>query len=162
MPVFALLFSLAMLCGAWFFQYGLGYAPCQMCYWQRYAHWGVMGLALLCLALMGADIGKAKLFALLLGLALLGSVAMGVWHAGVEYGFWPGPASCLAGTGEVIDTTGMTPQELKDWMNGAKPPACTDSPWPNSPISMAGLNALISLFGALVCFRFASKEGSHV
>ena len=161
MPVFALLFSLAMLCGAWVFQYGLGYPPCQMCYWQRYAHWGVMGLALLTLVLMKLGIGNARFFALLLGLALLGSMAMGIWHAGVEYGFWPGPASCTA-TGEVISNEGMTLEQILAEMNEAKPPACSDSPWPNSPISMAGLNAILSLLAALVCFRYASKESADV
>ncbi len=160
MPVFALLFSLAMLCGAWVFQYGLGYPPCQMCYWQRYAHWGVMGLALLTIILMKLGMGNSKTFALLLGLALIGSMAMGIWHAGVEYGFWPGPASCTA-TGEVISNEGKTLEEILKEMNEAKPPACSDSPWPNSPISMAGLNAIMSLFAALICFRFAGKETSH-
>jgi len=160
MPVFALLLSSALIAGALLFQY-MGYAPCQMCYWQRYAHWAVIGLSLLFLILLKAGIGKAKLFALLLGLALLGSVYMGVWHAGVEYGFWEGPASCLGGGGDVgpIPTD---PAEFEKWLNAAKPPACSNSPWPNSPISMAGLNALISLFGALVCFRFAGKEPSNV
>lgn len=155
-PLFAFLLSGFLLCGAWFFQYGLGYAPCTMCYWQRHAHKLVLvvaGLAML-LTLMGKRYPRA--FALLCGLALMVSAGIAFWHMGVEYKWWEGPAECAA-TGKVIDTTGMSVDEIMKAMNDAKPPACSDSPWPNSPISMAGLNMLISLFGALVCFRFAIK-----
>ena len=43
----ALALSAGLLIGAWIFQYGFGYAPCQMCFWQRHAHKAVIGIAVL-------------------------------------------------------------------------------------------------------------------
>ena len=160
-PIFALLLSGGLLCGAWFFQYVLGYPPCQMCYWQRHVHKIVLAIAVLALALAAMGQRHPRFMAVLLGLALLASFAMAFWHAGVEYKWWEGPASCAA-SGDVPDYTGLTYEQIKELMNKSKPPACSDSPWPNSPISMAGLNALISLAGALICFGFARKEASDV
>lgn len=160
-PVFALLLSAGLLCGAWFFQYVLGYAPCTMCYWQRDAHKIVLLVAVIGLALAAAGRRQDRLFALLLTLALLGSFAMAFWHMGVEYKWWEGPQTCAAGTGAAIDYSELTMAEINAAMSKAQPPACSDSPWPDSPISMAGLNALASLFGALVC-ALALMRGDNV
>lgn len=156
-PVFAILLSGALLCGAWFFQYVLGYTPCTMCYWQRHAHKAVLAVAIIVLALTMMGRSYPRFFAFLCGLALLVSFGIALWHMGVEYKWWEGPAECAA-SGDVFDTTGKTYEEILAEMNKAKPPACSDSPWPNSPISMAGLNALFSLFGALVCLVAARRQ----
>ena len=36
-----------LLGGAYLSQYGFGLVPCEMCWWQRYAHFAALGLALL-------------------------------------------------------------------------------------------------------------------
>lgn len=164
-PYFALLLSGGLLCGAWFFEYVLNYAPCTMCYWQRDAHKVVIGIAVAAIILMQMDKKKpglypARAFAFILGLALLGCVFVAFRHAGVEYGWWEGPQSCAAGGG-AISAPPTDPVEFEKWLNAAEPPACSDSPWPNSPISMAGLNGLISLLGVAVCF-LAARRGDHV
>ena len=48
-PILAILLSGGLLIGAWIFQYGFGYAPCTMCYWQRHAHKAVIILAVIAL-----------------------------------------------------------------------------------------------------------------
>jgi len=150
-PFFALLLSGGLLCGAWFFQYGLGYAPCTMCYWQRHAHKAVLGLAVIALILAALNKRNDRITGIVLGLAVLGSFAMAFWHMGVEYKWWEGPATCAA-SGAAPDLTGMTYKEIMEYMNKAKPPSCSEAVWHFLGLSMAGWNAGISLLGAFVCF----------
>lgn len=161
-PFFALFLSSGLLCGAWFFEYVLGYSPCTMCYWQRDAHKVVVGVSIAAIILMQMDKSRPglypdKTFGFIVGLALIGAMVVAFWHAGVEYKWWDGPQTCTAGAGPIIDYSEMTLEEINKLMNEAPLPACSDSPWPNSPISMAGVNGLICLIGALFCFRTALR-----
>ena len=159
MPMLAFLLSLGLLIGAWVFQYGFGYAPCQMCYWQRHAHKIVIGVAVL--GLIAVYVGKPdiRLINALLVLALLGSAAMALWHVGVEYKWWEGPKTCASGPID-LSTLG-TGQSLLDSLNDpVKPPACSEAVWHFLGLSMAGWNMLISTAGALgvMAFGFRGKS----
>jgi disulfide bond formation protein DsbB len=66
---------------------------------------------------------------------------MGVYHAGVEWGFWPGPTACTgAGT-----TTEMSFDQLSDINNAPKVVPCDVVQFRFLGISLAGYNALVSL-----------------
>ena len=157
MPFVALLISSALLGGAWFFQYGLGYAPCQMCYWQRHAHKAVIAVALA----GGLIHYKAKtglrLTNLLLILAFLVSAGLALWHVGVEYKWWEGPKSCAVG----LINPGHIPSGqalLESLNNPVKPPACSDAVWHFLGLSMAGWNMLISLASAAIIAIFGLRK----
>lgn len=142
----ALLLSGGLLCGAWFFQYVLGYAPCQMCYWQRHAHKAVVVVALFVLIYGRMRGGIPALLHGLIILAFLVSAYFALWHVGVEYKFIEAPQTCAAGN---TDLSMMTGQDLIDsFSNKIKPPACSDVVWSFLGLSMAGWNAVASLFGA--------------
>ena len=147
--LFALLLSGGLLCGAWFFQYGLGYAPCTMCYWQRHAHKIVLGVSALTLIYSRVQTGGGRLTAplnILIVLALLGSAITALWHVGVEQGMLEGPKACAAGN---VTVGGMSGQDLIDsFSKKIKPPACSDIVWSFLGLSMAGWNAVFSLLGA--------------
>ena len=147
--LFALLLSGGLLCGAWLFQYGLGYSPCTMCYWQRHAHKIVLGVSALTLIYNRVQSGGGALTAPLNGLiilALLGSVYMALWHVGVEQGIFEGPKACAVGN---VSVDGMSGQDLIDsFSKKIKPPACSDVVWSFLGLSMAGWNAALSLLGA--------------
>ena len=96
-PWLAMLMSGGLLVGAWTFQYGFGYPPCTMCYWQRHAHKVVLAIAVVALALKVTGKPMPKLFNSLLALAFLGSAYMAFWHMGVEYKIFEGPQTCAAG-----------------------------------------------------------------
>ncbi|MBS0469940.1 MAG: disulfide bond formation protein B [Proteobacteria bacterium] len=133
--------GLALILGALFFQYGLGYPPCEMCHWQRWPHIAaaVVGLGGMILVMAGVLPPRAALVIALL--ALLGvaiSGGLGVYHAGVEYHWWKGPQACTTGyvfTGGPIDLN-------------ARVPMCDRAAWTLFGISLAGFNALISLAAA--------------
>ena len=44
---------LALLGGAYLSQYGFGLAPCEMCWWQRYAHFAAIAFAVLAFTAKG-------------------------------------------------------------------------------------------------------------
>lgn len=147
-PLFALLLSGGLLIGAWISQYGFGFQPCTMCYWQRHVHKAVVIIAVLALitARMGLPFNRAM--TLLLVLLLLGSAALAFGHAGVEFKWWDGPKVCSGGGSNLPDFSGDDPFSKLD--GKIQPPSCSNAVWIFLGLSMASWNALISLGGAVV------------
>lgn len=132
----ALLVPAGLLGGALLSQYVGGLYPCEMCYWQRWPHAAAILLALgAILSPIGAP--RTRPLVLMAALAIAVSGAIGVFHAGVELGYWEGITVCTA--------TGAT--SLEDIL---KVPLvrCDQVQWSLLGISMAGWNAIISLGGA--------------
>ena len=137
-PLVALAAPLLLYGGALVSQYGFGLHPCEMCYWQRWPHQAAIVLALLALLLRKND-GAMRLFTLLAAIAIAISGAIGIFHAGVEYGWWEGLTTC--------STTGGGPVTLDSIMN-APIIRCDVPQWTLGPISLAGFNAIFSLGAA--------------
>lgn len=122
-----------LLAGALASQYVGGLHPCEMCYWQRYAHWAGLSFATLALLL----VGWRRPLLLLAALGIAASGAIGVFHAGVEAGWWEGFTTCTA--------TGA--RSLQDILS-APLVRCDQVQWAFLGLSMAGWNALLSLSAA--------------
>lgn len=133
--------SLAMLLGAWGFQYLGGLAPCKMCYWQRWPHMAAVGIGALGL------VTTAALVPLLGMVAALATAGIGAYHTGVERGWWQGPTTCTSG-----DISGLTTQELMDQILAAPLVRCDEVAWSLMGLSMASWNAVISLGLALLWY----------
>jgi len=88
--------------------------------------WGAGALIWSPLALIGAA-GAA------------GSGGIGVYHTGVERGWWEGPASCAAG-----DVSGMSAEDLLAQIMEAPVVRCDEVPWEMLGLSMASWNAVAS------------------
>jgi disulfide bond formation protein DsbB len=133
-----------LLAGAYVSQYGFGLFPCQMCWWQRYAHFAAVLPALV------AFMARPKQpWIALAALAVLASGLIGAFHAGVEYGWWEGLTTCT--------TTGAT--SLDDIM--AVPLVrCDQVQWSLAGVSLAGFNAIFSLGGALAIAILARRKAS--
>lgn len=131
--------SAAMLLGALAFQHLGGLAPCKMCIWQRWPH----GVAIV--------IGVLALAVPIVPLILAGSLAaavtggIGVYHTGVERGWWQGPTTCTSG-----DVSGLSAQQLLDQIMAAPLVRCDEVAWQMLGLSMASWNALISFALILV------------
>ncbi len=136
----AALGSAAMLLSAWGFQYLGGLAPCKMCIWQRYPHAAAAVIGVVALA-----VPKLRILPALGALAALTTAAIGLFHAGVERGWWEGPSTCTSG-----DIGGLTPQQLMDQILAAPLVRCDEIPWELFGVSMAGWNALVSMGLVLV------------
>lgn len=124
--------SALLLGGAFVFQ-TLGYAPCPMCIWQRYPHAVAIGLSVLALLLPGRLLPAAGAVAA----AVTGGI--GVFHTGVERGWWEGPATCSS-----QPIGGLTPEELMEQIMTAPLVRCDEVAWQLAGLSMASWNALLS------------------
>jgi len=163
-PWIAFILSGALLLGAWIFQYGFGYAPCTMCYWQRHAHKIVIGLAVLTLLMRrlapNSILSKNETILIwLIGLTLIGSAGLGAFHAGVEYKWWDGPKSCSGGGAlKLPEINPDDPLSMFDApING---PSCRDAVWHFIGLSMAAWNAILSFGGAVIIF-IAGQKASY-
>lgn len=149
-PLLALAAPLLLYGGALLSQYGFGLHPCEMCYWQRWPHQAAIVLAVLALILRGNDRAMRAL-TLLAALAIAVSGAIGVFHAGVEYGFWEGVTTCATGAGGPVSLEGIM---------GTMPPLirCDTAQWTLFGISLAGYNAIFSLGAALLVLTLLRRQ----
>jgi len=136
----ALLIPAALLAGAWGSQLWGGLFPCEMCHWQRWPHYAALVAAVLAFALPRMAKPLVVLAALLIAL----SGAIGVFHAGVEYGWWPGLTGCTS----TVTMTGTSPEERLAAIMRAPIVRCDVAQWRLAGVSLAGWNALFSLGGA--------------
>jgi disulfide bond formation protein DsbB len=142
----ALLIPAGLLGGALFSQYVGGLYPCEMCYWQRWPHGAAILLAL------GAFAARARpswsrALVLLAAFAIAVSGAIGVYHAGVELGYWEGVTLCTASGAKSLQDILSTPLVR-----------CDQVQWEFLGISMAGWNAIISLGGAALVTALALRK----
>lgn len=155
LPWMALFLSLGLLCGAWFFEHVLGYAPCQMCYWQRHAHKAIIGASILAIIMNRMDTGKPGFWVSVIGLGFIVSAGLAFWHVGVEYKWWEGPKTCMTGTPSL---GGMSGADLLSSLDQPiKMPGCTEVAWRFLRLSMATWNMLLSLLGAVMSFISAAR-----
>ena len=138
--------SAAILAAVLVMQYGYGYAPCKLCLTERLPYYAALPLGLIAL------FAPERLARIALGLAALGllyGAGIGVYHAGAEWGFWPGPTDCGGGTG-------ANPGQVGDFLNALQTTKVVDC-------SVAALRVLgVSLAGwnALLAFLLASLAGT--
>jgi len=151
----ALLLPAALLAGAYGSQHLGGLAPCEMCYWQRWAHWAGVALALGALLLTRLpDRGRSLVW--LAALAILVSGAIGVYHAGVEAGLITGATQCSTAA------TGATAEELLNAILSRPMVRCDEIQFEFLGVSMAGWNAILSIGGALVILWLSLKRPRHL
>jgi disulfide bond formation protein DsbB len=98
----------------------------------------------LSLLLAIATIARAPRWLIIVGFlaiiaAMLCSAALGSYHAGVEWRWWPGPTDC---SGPMSD---FTAKPLLDQLRTLRIVRCDEAAWRFLGLSLAGYNALISL-----------------
>ena len=128
----------ALLGGALLSQYVGGLHPCEMCHWQRWPHYFAVAVAALAF-LSAAPSRNARLLTALAAVAIAVSGAIGVFHAGVEYGWWQGLTRCSSGGAMTLDELLNVPLVR-----------CDQVQFSFLSVSMAGWNAIISLGSAVI------------
>lgn len=135
--------SFALLAGAYTFQ-AFGYPPCTICYWQRWPHFAAIGVGI------AATLIPARVWPYLGALAAATTSGIGVYHTGVERGWWEGPTSCTGGgldlTSDLLSTS------------GDRLIMCDQVSWELFTLSMASWNALFSAALVLVWLAAARKQ----
>ena len=137
----ALLLPAALLAGAFGSQYFGGLYPCEMCWWQRYAHFAALFFAVPAF-LFPARSGPSRTLVLLAALAIAVSGGIAVYHAGVEAKIFEGFTQCTARS-----KSGSTADLLRE-ITHAPLVRCDEVQFRFLGITLAGWNAILSLCGA--------------
>ena len=146
--ILAMAGSLAVLGGAFAFQYIGGLAPCHLCLLQRWPHGAAVAIGLLALAIPG------RLLPLAGAAAALTTAGIGIYHTGVERLWWAGPTSCSAGS-----IAGLDVKDLLDPSIVVAPVVrCDEVAWQMLGLSMASWNVVVSLGLALIWLMAARSR----
>ena len=131
-----------IIAGFFFFEFGLGLPPCPLCLEQRIAFYICVPLA--GLLWLGAQYDAARKVMLLgffaVAAFMLWNAGLGVYHAGIEWKFWPGPAD---GSGPLNDL--KAPGGLLNQLQSISVVRCDQAAWRFLGLSLAGWNVLVSL-----------------
>lgn len=155
------------IAGAWFFEIVLGLQPCPLCLTQRIPYYVGVPLSGLLALVAWEGLRWAnnpalrdswqRLRPILLrgGLAVVSLVfavgaGLGVYHSGVEWGLWAGPAGC---SGQ--DTVPQSVDALLGALQEVRVVACNEAPWVFLGLSLAGWNALVSALLSIIALRGA-------
>jgi len=131
------------IAGAWGFEIIGGFEPCPLCLQQRWAYYVAVPIAgILIMMVLSGKIsdGLLKAGLVVLSLVILAGGVLGGYHAGIEWGFWPGPTSCTSGGG----MSGGLPDLSQ------KVVLCDKVQIRIFGLSFAGWNAVVSGFCAVV------------
>ena len=131
----------ATIAGAWFFELVLRLKPCPLCLEQRVPYYIGIPLALIVALAAWRNAPRALVIGGLIALAalMLWGAYLGVFHAGIEWGWWAGPQECSgpAALGP--------PGDFMKRLQNVNVVRCDEAAWRFLGLSLAGYNALISL-----------------
>lgn len=130
-----------------------GYIPCALCLEQRMPYY--IGAPLMLVAAIVSKAGgpswAVRGLLAIGGLLMLYGLVLGVYHSGVEWHWWEGPASCATSADAVTKDAGSLLGDL----SSKKPPSCDAAALRVLGLSFAGWNVLASAALAAVAFRAA-------
>lgn len=160
-PLAAAAFAIAVvaaltLAGAWFFQLVLGLEPCPLCLDQRIPYYIAVPLGVV-VGLLARDPSRSALTRvglLLLAIVMLIGAGYGVYHSGVEWGWWEGPTACAGGS-----TGGAGGDILSSLKTAGRVVPCNEAAWRFLGLSLAGYNTLIA--GALAVIALWAALGGR-
>jgi disulfide bond formation protein DsbB len=127
--------------------------PCELCLWQRAPYWIAAALALGA-ALLWRRSGPQLLLAAA-GFAAL-SAAIGLFHMGVEFGWWPSP---LPGCRVAASGEARSVEDLLGSLRAAPAKPCDEPAYliRGLPLSMAAMNAIYGAGLAAVAAMLARR-----
>lgn len=148
----AFLVPFGLIAGALGSQFIGGLKPCEMCEWQRWPHYAAIAVA-------GASFFiqhrfTRALFVAFAGILIAVSGAIGLFHAGVEYGWWQGITPCTA---EI--SANASAEEMLAQINRGSLVRCDEPQW-TFLLSLAGWNAVISFAAAIAIFSLVGRRRS--
>jgi disulfide bond formation protein DsbB len=138
-----LIISVGVLGAALSSQYWGGLDPCELCLLERWPWWAAIAIS--AAAWLAGERLSLTAAALVLAAVFIASAGLGLYHAGVELHWFPGPSACTAsGAATSIDA-------LRAQLMGKQPVMCDQVQWSLFGISLAGWNFLVSLAMAGFC-----------
>ncbi|MBC6497406.1 MAG: disulfide bond formation protein B [Alphaproteobacteria bacterium GM7ARS4] len=145
------LFACMLLAYVFFSEHVLGYAPCPLCWYQRYVWFAIIPAALLAFAI------PKKPLRVGVSVLLLASFSVALYHAGIEYRWWQGPDTCAGDPQSTFDDL----EALRAFLYQQDIVRCDDITWALFGISMAGYNAILSLVLAILIILNGMRPQRH-
>jgi len=136
------------------FQHLAGYIPCKLCLEQRTPYY--VGAPVMIAGLLAAFAKAPPL--LVRGVLLAGALLMtwslylGVFHAGVEWGWWLGPSDCG------VVAPAPSGGSLLESLDSVVPPSCDQAAGRFLGLSFAGWNAVASFVLAAIGYVAAFRK----
>ena len=140
--LFSGLTSFSLLASAISFEFFYDLVPCKLCVWQRWPH-----VIIIAITLVGLSILNKTWILLLISLSAIVTGIIGLYHTGIEQGWWSGPLGCSSQFGSETDISNLTTLLLETPVV-----KCDEIVWSLFNISMAGWNSLVSFFIAIFSF----------
>ncbi len=153
MAVSAIVFGGAFLTilTAYAFEVFGGYAPCPLCLQERYAYYFAVPAAIVAFfAARGNSFGFARLVLVLIAIGFVINTALGIYHAGAEWKWWPGPDTCAGGFDLIWGKEGIVDTPMI---------RCDEARWRLLGLSFAGWNAALSAVLAAIAVFGATRRG---
>ncbi len=148
----AFLLAFFTILAAWGFEHIGGYRPCELCQIQRLPYYIGLPILLIIIGLWNRIIPILRIIlTLIVALLFMWGAYMGAYHAGFEWGFWPGPASCSG------DVGALNFSDLSR-MNETIIVPCDKPQWRFLGLSFAGYNAIISTIISLILLWSAKGQ----
>ncbi len=147
--------SAFILSAAWYYELALGYTPCPLCLQERYAYY--FALVACPLAFWAWSNQRPNLTFIILSLvvlAFLANTVLGIYHSGVEWKWWEGPATCSGSAG-----AGSGSGSMLDKLGTMRVIRCDEAPWRFLGLSFAGYNAVFS--AGLAIFSIWAAKGTR-
>lgn len=131
-----------------------GYPPCPLCLQQRWAYYAGIPALFVALVLYAADLRTAAaLVFFAVALAFLANAGLGIYHAGVEWKFWPGPDTCAAGA---LQPLTPAPQGgILQQLETTRVIRCDEAPLHVFGLSLAGWNVVVSFLAFVLALKAA-------
>ena len=152
----SLVLPAALLMGA-FGSELMSLVPCEMCWWQRWAHMCALPFAIAAMLFLTPPLRRttlattrradrvAALCGAGAGMAILASGVIGAYHAGVEYHWWQGRTACASSL-----PRGLSTAEFLEVLMAKPLVRCDSAQWTLFGISLAGYNAVMSIGAAAI------------
>ncbi len=131
-------------------EHAFGVLPCPMCWWQRYAHAAILGLALA--ALVAPASKRTSGLAWAICATAMGGLAVALWQFAAQHHLLPYPASCTA-TGTTLSQT----TDLLTSMAHTKVIPCNLETFQLLGLSLAGWN-IPTMLGVIAIALLGRKK----
>ena len=130
------IFSLIALISTFFIEHILGHQPCNLCLLERIPY----GLSIILIMIIFISKKNEKFFVLLLILIFIFSIAISIYHYGIEQGYFSESTVC----GIKNFTENLTKEDLLKQLN-EKNISCKDVTFKIFGLSLTSINIVISL-----------------
>jgi len=146
-PAIVTMVAIATIASAWAFELIGGFVPCALCLEERIPYYlGIpIALAALVAAYFSGPTWLKRWLLIAVAVVFVYGAGLGIYHAGAEWSFWPGPADCAPGSAHPT----ISAADLLSQLEGMRIVSCSEASWrfpAGWGLSFAGWNAAASLF----------------